>query len=105
MRADTMDDQPCRDYFLQPRSPSHRLYEALRAFFIDGHPSAEVAARFGYKPTAFKVLISRFRHDARRLAVPPFSSPMVAGVRRDGLAARTAADPTRPPSPIGGPST
>ncbi len=100
-----MDDQPCRDYFLRPRSPSHRRYEALRAVFIDGRPTAEVAADFGYKPAAFKVLISRFRHDVRSRNGPPFSSPMAADARRDGLAARTAADPTRPPSPIGGPST
>jgi hypothetical protein len=100
-----MDDQPCRDYFLRPRSPSHRRYEALRAVFIDGRPVAEVAAHFGYKPTAFKVLISRFRHDVRSQDGPPFSSPMVADVRRDRLAARTAMDPTRRPSPIGGPST
>ncbi len=100
-----MDDQPCRDYFLRPRSPSHRRYEALRAVFIDGHPVAEVAADFGYKPATFKVLISRFRHDVRSHNGPPFSSPMAADVRRDGLAARPVADPTRPPSPIGGPST
>lgn len=100
-----MDDQPCRDYFLRPRSPSHRRYEALRAVFIDGRPAADVAADFGYKPTAFKVLISRFRHDARHQDGPPFSSLMAADVLQDGLAARTVADPTRHPSPIGGPST
>ena len=100
-----MDDQPCRDYFLRPRSPSHRLYEALRAVFIDGCPAAEAAALFGYKPTAFKVLISRFRHDVRSQNSPPFPFPIAADVRRDGLAARTATDLTRPPSPIGGSST
>ncbi len=52
-----MDDQPCRSFFLQPRSTFHRRYEALRAFFIEGRPLAEVAAQFGYKPTALNVLI------------------------------------------------
>jgi hypothetical protein len=100
-----MDDQPCRDFFLRPRSTSHRRYEALRAVFVEGRPSAEVAVRFGYKPAAFKVLISRFRHDIRGQAVPPFSSPTAAGDPRAGRAARTAMGRTRPPSPISEPST
>ena len=100
-----MDDQPCRDFFLRPRSTSHRRYEALRAVFIDGRPSAEVAARFGYKPAALKVLISRFRHDVRGQDIPPFSSPTVAGDPRAGRAARITTGRRRPPSPIGGPST
>ena len=73
-----MDDQPCRDFFLRPRSPSHRRSEALRAFFIEGQPPAEVAIRFGYKPAALKVLISRFRRDIRGKDIPPFSSPTAA---------------------------
>jgi hypothetical protein len=100
-----MDDQPCRDFFLRPRSASHRRYEALRAFIIDGRPSAEVAVRFGYKPAAFKVLVSRFRHEVRGQGIPPFSSPTAADGPRAGRAARTAAGRRRPPSPIGGPST
>jgi hypothetical protein len=100
-----MDDQSCRDFFLRPRSASHRRYEALRAFFTEQRPSAEVAVRFGYKPAAFKVLISQFRHLIRGQDVPPFSSRTAADAPRAGLAARTATDPTRPPSPIGGPST
>jgi hypothetical protein len=100
-----MDDQPCRDFFLRPRSTSHRRYEALRASFIDGRPTAEVAVQFGYKPAAFKVLISRFRHDVRGQDIPPFSSPTAAGDPRVARAARTAMGRRRPPSPISGPST
>jgi hypothetical protein len=100
-----MDDQPCRSFFLRPRSSSHRRYEALRAFFIEGRPSAEVAVQFGYKPAALKVLISRFRHDIRGQDVPPFSSPMAAAAPRARRAARTAMGRTRPLSPISGPST
>lgn len=100
-----MDDQPCRDFFLRPRSASHRRYEALRAFFAEERPSAEVALQFGYKPAAFKVMISQFRQVIRNQDVPPFSSQTAAVVPQAGLAARTATGPTRPPSPIGGPST
>ena len=105
MRAHAMDDQPCRSFFLEPRSTFHRRYEALRAVFIEGRPPAEVAARFGYKPAALNVLISRFRHDVRVRDVPPFSSPTVAGDPRGGRAARTATGRRRPPAPISGPST
>ena len=37
-------------------------------------------------------------------SIPPFSSPTAAGDPRAGRAARTATGPTRPPSPISGPS-
>ena len=97
-----MDDQPCRSFFLQPRSTFHRRYEALRAFFIEGRPPAEVTLQFGYKPAALKVLISRFRHDVRGQDLPPFSSPTAAGAPRAGRAARIAMGRKRPPSLISG---
>ena len=100
-----MDDQPCRSFFLQPRSTFHRRYEALRAFFIEGRPPAEVAVQFGYKPAAFKVLVSRFRHEARGQGIPPFSSPTAADGPRAGRAARTATGRRRSPLPISGPWT
>lgn len=100
-----MDDQPCRRFFLQPRSTFHRRYEALRAVFIEGRSAAEVAGQFGYKPAALNVLISRFQQDVREQDVPPFSSPTAADDPRAGRAARTATGRRRPPSPINGPST
>ena len=39
------------------------MYEALRAFFLEGHPSQEVAHAFGYSPGAFRVLCHQFRRD------------------------------------------
>jgi hypothetical protein len=100
-----MDDQPCRSFFLQPRSTSHRRYEARRALLIEGRPLAEVAAQFGSKPTALDVLISRFRHDVRGQDIPPFSSRTAAGAPQAERLARTGAGRTRPPSPISGPWT
>jgi len=49
-------------FFLQPEKTRHRQYEALRAFFVDGLRSAEVAERFGYTAEAFRVLCHRFRN-------------------------------------------
>src|SRR5271166_2412937 len=52
--------------FLEPANPTHRQYEALRAFFVDRVPSAEVASRFGYTPGSFRVLVHEFRNQPGR---------------------------------------
>jgi len=52
--------------FLQPRSPTHRQYEALRAYFVDRLPSAQAAARFGYSAGSFRVLCHQFRNNPQR---------------------------------------
>ena len=57
---------PDARFFLAPEKPLHRQYEALRAFFVDGQPSHEVARRFGYTPGAFRVLCHEFRHDPEK---------------------------------------
>ncbi len=50
-----------RRFFLEPASPKQRQYEALRAYFIEQRPSAEVARDFGYTPGSFQVLCHHFR--------------------------------------------
>jgi transposase-like protein len=52
--------------FLEPTNATHRQYEAFRAFFVEGLPSAEVARRFGYSPGSFRVLVHQFRQNPRR---------------------------------------
>jgi hypothetical protein len=52
--------------FLEPTNSNHRQYEALRAFFVDGVPSAEAARRFGYTPGSFRVLVHQFRNQFKR---------------------------------------
>lgn len=52
---------PCR-FFLEPSSPKQRQYEALRAYFVEQRPSAEVARAFGYSPGSFQVMCHHFRH-------------------------------------------
>jgi hypothetical protein len=52
--------------FLEPSNSTHRQYEALRAFFVDRVPSAEAAARFGYTPGSFRVLVHQFRNQPGR---------------------------------------
>ena len=53
------------------------MYEALRAYFFDGHPSHEVARAFGYSPGAFRVLCQQFRRDG----APQFFGAAARGPR------------------------
>jgi hypothetical protein len=50
-------------FFLSPEASLHRQYEALRTYFVEQLPSAEVARRFHYSPGSFRVLCHQFRHD------------------------------------------
>ena len=59
-------------FFLEPTNPNHRQYEALRARFVDGSPSSEVAAEFGYRYGSFRTLCYEFRRDlTRQFFLPP----------------------------------
>ena len=62
----------CRDFFLEPSSARQRQYEALRAYFVDGKPSTEVARSFGYTTGSFQVMCHHFRRDHSPLF---FASP------------------------------
>jgi transposase len=53
-------------FFLHPQKTLHRQYEAFRAYFVEGLPSAEVARRFGYSPGAFRVLCHQFRRETHK---------------------------------------
>lgn len=63
-------------FFLQPSNSTHRQYEALRAYFVEGLPSAQVAARFGYSPGSFRILCHQFRRNPQRaFFLPPAKGP------------------------------
>ena len=64
--------------FLTPTNSTHRQYEALRAFFVEGLSSHEAARRFGYSPGSFRVLACQFRQEPRR----PFFLPPAKGPHR-----------------------
>jgi len=57
------DLSECRRFFLEPRSPKQRIYEALRAYFVDHRPPKEVARDFGYSIGSYHVLCHHFRRD------------------------------------------
>ena len=54
-----------RRFFLEPRLPKHRQYEALRAYLVEGRPAQQVARAFGYSLNSFHVLCHHFRREAQ----------------------------------------
>lgn len=53
----------CRRFFAEPRHPRHRLYEALRAYFLEGQAPKQVARAFGYSAGYFHLLCHHFRRE------------------------------------------
>lgn len=65
--------------FLQLQNSTHRQYEALRAYFVEGLPSAQAARRGGYTPGSFRVLVHQFRQNPlRQFFLPPAKGPKTA---------------------------
>lgn len=66
-------------FFLQPTNPTHRQYEALRAYFVEEVSVKEVARRFGYTEGSFRVLAHQFRRSPEReFFVHPAKGPKKA---------------------------
>jgi hypothetical protein len=82
---------PFAQYFLQPVNATHRQYEALRAFFVEGLSTAEVAERFGYTPGSFRVLAHHFRQDPQRLFFLPTSKGPHAAPKKQAVRDRVIA--------------
>ena len=83
----------CRRFFLEPQTPRQRQYEALRAYFVENRPSAEVARAFGYTPGSFRVLCHQFRRDPSpvffaELPRGPRTQPKKSAVREHIIALR-----------------
>ena len=76
---------------MEPAHPRQRQYEALRAYFADGAPSAAVARRFGYQPGAFRVLCWRFRHQMERDFFREAPHGPKSQPRKDAVRARVVA--------------
>jgi hypothetical protein len=92
-----MDDSSLRNYFLRPRCPSQRQYEALRAVFVEGLSQKDAAGRFGYSYGAFRLLVLQFRSAFSAGQTPPFSTnPQEGGHANSSRKGRPA--PTSRPS-------
>ncbi len=65
--------------FTEPANATHRQYEALRAYLVEGLSGVEAARRFGYTPGSFRVLVHQFRRDSgRAFFIPPAKGPHAA---------------------------
>jgi len=67
-----MDDTRCSQFFAQPQDMMHRRYEALRAYFVEHRPLAAIADQFGYRLSALKSMVCRFRAACNNGGPPPF---------------------------------
>lgn len=66
-------------FFLQPSNSTHRQYEALRAYFVEGLTNREAAQRFGYTEGSFRILAHQFRQNPHRsFFLPPSRGPQKA---------------------------
>jgi len=66
----------CASFFLEPSNSTHRQYEALRAYFVEGLSSKQAAKRFGYTEGSFRVLVHDFKQNPnRQFFLPPAKGP------------------------------
>jgi hypothetical protein len=63
------------EYFLTPAGASQRRYEALRAYFVDDMPAAEVADRFGYSTASVHQMATLLRGGKMSLFTDPRPGP------------------------------
>ena len=68
------------EYFTEPASSAQRRYEALRAYFLDDMPAAEVADRFGYSTASVHQMATLLRKG--RLALFAEARPGPKGPRK-----------------------
>jgi hypothetical protein len=62
-------------YFLHPAGSSQRRYEALRAYFVQDMPAAEVADRFGYSTASVHQMATLLRGGKMSLFTDPRPGP------------------------------
>lgn len=74
----TYRGRPGAEFFTAPAHPAQRRYEALRAYFVDGRPAADVAAAMGYTTAAFESVVRDFRAGDREFFVDRRPGPKVA---------------------------
>jgi transposase len=69
-------------FFLESSNSTHRQYEALRAYFVEGLSNKQGAEHFGYTEGSFRVLVHQFRQNPyRQFFLPPAKGPHKAPKR------------------------
>jgi hypothetical protein len=98
-----MDDTACRLFFTQPADDTQRLYEALRAVFVEGCRQKDVAQRFSLSFDAFRQQVHQFRLHCATEGPPPFSPH--AGSDVPPQTQHALDSQIVPPSPTAAPAT
>jgi hypothetical protein len=97
-----MDDPLSCQFFSQPVATWHRRYEALRAYFIDKRSLPSIAEQFGYRLSALKSIVCRFRASCNNGTPPPFSFQMPVDDHPVADAVKINRDRNQPPSQTAG---
>lgn len=66
------------EFFTAPVSAAQRRYEALRAYFVEGRPAAQVAQALGYSTQGFESAVRNFRAGDREFFVERRPGPRTA---------------------------
>ncbi|MEW5705163.1 MAG: transposase [Pseudomonadota bacterium] len=85
-----------KPFFLDPKTPKQRQYEALRAYVLDGTPARDAAAAFGFSEktlfamahdlrTGGLVLFPQAAAGPKQRRVPPHLRETIRSLRREGL--------------------
>jgi hypothetical protein len=62
-------------FFLHPKTPGQRQYEALRAFYVEHVSGTEIGRRYGYTTAAFNSLKQRFKSGGLEFFMTPPPGP------------------------------
>jgi transposase len=71
----TDDNFSPAEYFLNPKEPAQKRYEALRAYFLESLTLNEAAKRAGYSISTFQSLVSNFKNGKVEFFVKPHYGP------------------------------
>ena len=83
-----MDGRDYANFFTQSEDATHRRYEALRAIFVEGEPTVDVADRMKISQGTLRNWACEFRKQYDAGCVSPFFLSHGRGVLQD--------DPTSP---------
>ena len=79
-----MDGRNYADFFLQTQDATQRRYEALRAVFVEGESTADIADRMSIPRGTLRNWCCEFRKQFDANGVAPFFSKPLVGVPQVG---------------------
>ena len=68
-----------KDFFLNPGHPFQKQYEALRAFYVEGKTSKQIAIQFGFSKNYFDKFRSYFHQTLEQGKLPNYFATPTPG--------------------------